>query len=303
MSIYAISILGTPSNQVTFNDDNADGTYFRVRERAPQSREIRESDLPLPFESGISDWRTLVGKTAYVIQGTMYPDDEDSSDLGIRKLRKLASLDIEQADTDSDMGYVPYKWGEVGGNQLQIFLKVLYVKILESTRRGIVQDFQLVCKIKDPTVYSVSVDTASSQGIDPTIIGGTAVYPFAYPIIYGSSQYSVTKSLTNHGDMPTYPKSIQIVGPINNPIITNSLTGEFIRIGVNLNTSSNVLRISYGKDFNNIELDGISVLQNVSEDSTFFKIHPGVNPLALVGDTVGSGSYFIATCLDAYPLS
>lgn len=302
MSIYAEQTIGTADNQILFNND-AETPYYRVETRQPQARQLREIDLPLPFESGIADWRTLIGKMGEVISGVMYPDDEDGADLGIRKLRKLASLDIEQNDPASDMGYVPYVFGEVAGSFKQIFLKVLYVNLVESASKGIVQPFQLVCKIKDPTIYGTTPRVASSQGVDPTLGSGTAIYPFAYPIIFGSSQYSVNSTITNEGDLPTYPTGTTIVGPVNNPILTNELTGEFIRVGVNLNSSSDILNIFYNQDTKTVELNGVSVLNQVSDDSTFFKIRPGANPITMAGDSVGSGGYFEVSCLDAYPLS
>jgi hypothetical protein len=243
MSIYNPSYLGESDNQIAFNVDNGPtATYYRVETRAPQARQLEESDLPLPFESGISDWRTLIGKTIYVITGTAYPPDEDGSDRALRALRKLASLDFEQNDPLSDFGYVPYVWGEVGTTQLQLFVKPLYVKVLESARRGIVQPFEIVCKVKDPTIYSANLNTASTQGVNPTTLTGTAIYPFAYPIIYGSSTFSVNSVLNNNGDISTYPQSITINGPINNPKLTNSRTGEYIRVLINMTSISDVLQ-------------------------------------------------------------
>lgn len=304
MSIYDPSYLGEADNQIAFNVDNGPtATYYRVETRAPQGRQLEESDLPLPFESGISDWRTLVGKTIYVITGTAYPPDEDGSDLALRALRKVASLDFEQADPNSDFGYVPYVWGEVGNTQLQLFLKPLYVKVLESARRGIVQPFEIICKVKDPTIYGVTLNTASTQGVNPVVSGGTAIYPFAYPIIYGSSTFSVNSVLTNNGDIATYPQAITIHGPINNPKLTNSRTGEYLRVLVNMTSASDVLQIVYGKSTISVELNGVSVIGSVDTNSTYFKIQPGANPLLLSGDSVGSGAYFVATCYDAYPLS
>ena len=110
MSIYREATSGTPSNSITFND-YTNSPVYRVQTRAPQRFQIREQDVPVPFEDGVSDFRTLIGKTIYVIKGTMYPSDEASYDEGIQKLRKLCSLETQQDDNDSDEGYVPYTWG------------------------------------------------------------------------------------------------------------------------------------------------------------------------------------------------
>jgi hypothetical protein len=159
MSIYRTSSLGTASNKITFN-----GTTFpiyRVVSRAPQQRQIRDLDIAIPFESGITDFQTLEGSSAYIISGIMYPSNEAIYDSGLAALRKLASLDIEQADTASDYGYVPYVFTEYTQSK-QIFLKVKYVDVPESTRKGLVQPFRLVCKIKDPTIFSSSTALATT---------------------------------------------------------------------------------------------------------------------------------------------
>lgn len=302
MSIYDSSYIGTATNRVQFNAFDSSPVY-RVLSREPQRRQIRDLDIPIPFESGISDFRTLVGETAYVIEGVLYPGSEQESDDGLRALRKLASLDVSQDDAGSDSGYVPYVWTGANGNQKQLFVKVLYVRIKETTRKGLVQDFQLICKIKDPTIHGVSLKTMSTENADPSSSGGSAIHAFEYPIIYGASTYSVSDTANNAGDMPAYPQSIIINGPVNTPTVTNSTTGEFITIGENLVTSSNQIIITYDKDTLICTLDGINVLASVSDTSNFWKLATGDNSIGLTGSSIGSGAYVKVTFYDAYPLS
>lgn len=300
MSIYSSSTLGTDNNQIVFN-----GTSFpiyRVQSRAPQQRNIRELDIPVPFESGISDFETLVGKTAYIIQGTMYPGTEDDYDQGIRALRKLASLDVEQDDVLSDEGYVPYVFDEVRGSK-QIFMKVLYVDIPESTRKGLVQPFRLVCKVKDPTIYGATVKQADTSTANFTVATGTAILPHVFPLIFGASTSSVSVDANNEGDIPVYPIGISIFGPVSNPKITNTTTGEYIQVNCNLATASNNLIIAYDKDSLRVELDGVSQLQNVTTTSTYFKIPPGSNIFQLTGTSISTGAYAIVSFYDGYALS
>lgn len=301
MSIFDTSILGTASNQITFNDYNAFPIY-RVMSRAPQARHIRDLDLPVPFESGISDFQTLIGKMAYVIEGKMYPSSESDHSTGLAALRKLANLEVSQADNDSDFGYVPYRWLEYGAYR-QVFLKVLYVDMKEDTRQGLIQPFRLICKVKDPTIYGYPSKTASTQGADVTTGGGAAAFPFAFPVIFGASTLSVTSSANNMGTIPAYPLSITVVGPINTPKITNVTTGEYIEIAENLASSSNVLVVTYDKDTLTVALDGDSVLGSVTDVSTYFKLQPGINQITLSGTSIGSGAYVAVNYYDSYALS
>lgn len=300
MSIYSQSSIGTDANQVDFNGTTF--PIFRTQSRRPQQRQIRDLDIPIPFENGISDFETLVGKTAYIIEGTMYPGGEAQYDEGLRMLRKLASLEVSQGDILSDEGYVPYVYGEFNNNK-QIFMKVLYVDVPESTRKGLVQPFRLVCKVKDPTIYGSELKLASTGSAAFGVALGTAIYPFTYGIIYGASTASVSVDANNVGDIPTYPVSINIIGPVNSPKITNTTTGEYIQVNVNLATASNELIIAYDKDTLIVTLDGVSVVNQVTTNSDYFKIQPGNNIFSLTGSSISTGSKADITFYDAFPLS
>lgn len=301
MAIYDQSALGTDNNKVEFNNYSQSPVY-RVISRAPQRRDIRDLDIPLPFESGISDFRTLVGKTAYVIDGVMYPGGESEYDSGLAALRRVANLDIEQDDILSDDGYVPYVFTEFLRDK-QIFMKPLYVELPESTRKGLVQPFRIVAKIKDPTIYGADLKQANTGDGDFSEALGTAIYPFSYPIIYGASTSSVSVDANNVGDTPVYPVGISIFGPVNSPIISNTTTGEFIRVNVNLATDDNNLIIAYDKDSLIVTLDGVSVINQVTTDSTYFKIQPGSNIFELTGSSIGDGAYAIISFRDGWALS
>ena len=300
MSIYDQSTLGTATNQIQFNGTSF--PIFRVVSRQPQRRQIRELDIPVPFENGISDFETLIGQTAYIIEGVMYPGGESEYDAGLRRLRKLASLEIQQDDILSDDGYVPYVFEEFNDSK-QIFLKVLYVDIPENTRKGLVQPFRLVCKIKDPTIYGSTLKQASTGEAAFGVAAGTAVHAFSYPIIYGASTASVSVDANNVGDLPTYPVGITINGPVNSPKITNTTTGEFIQANVNLASASNQLIIAYDKDSLSVELDGVSVLNQVTTASRFFKIEPGSNIFQLTGSSISDDAQAIISFRDAWSLS
>lgn len=301
MSLYESATIGTSNNSITFNDTSYT-PYFRVQSRAPQRRQLRELDIPIPFENGISDQETLIGQTAYVINGTMYPASEADHDNGLRALRKLGSLEYSQDDNLSDDGYVPYTWSEASGDRT-LFLKVLYVNIVESTSTGFVKQFTLICKLKDPTIFGEERIMSTEQS-DPTGGGGTAVYSFVYPTVYGANYYSVTENAFNEGDIPVYPTGgISVYGPITNPKITNTSTGEYIQLsGTTMSTSDDLLTIIYDKDTLRVELNGSSVLSRVTNTSTFFKLQPGSNILTLTGTTIGTGSYMNMTYRSGWPL-
>lgn len=306
MAIYDLSHLGTAANIVYFNDYTGEfqdgGTVFRVKSRAPQQRQIRDLDIPIPFENGISDFETLIGKTAYVIDGTMYPGGESDSESGLATLRRVSSLELNQDDALSDTGYVPYVWTEFSENK-QVFMKPLYVQIVESTRQGLVQDFRIVAKIKDPTIFSEDLGQASTQPANFGPATGTAILPHTFPLIFGASTSSVSVDANNVGDLPVYPVAIAIHGPVNSPKITNTSTGEYIETTVNLASTGNTLAISYDKDSLRVELDGVSVINQVTAASTYWKLQPRSNVISLTGSSISTNAYATVSYYSGWPLS
>lgn len=308
MAIYEKATLGYTDNQITFNDFTLDPVY-RAITRAPQKYQIRQQDIPIPFESGVADFNTLVGQTIYVIKGVMYPGSESTYDSGLAKLRDVSSLDLEQADpyvstVFSDDGYVPYQWGDAGGDLTkQLFVKPLYVMAEENTRQGYVLPFTIYCKVKDPTIYGSTLKVASTALGNPTTTTGSAAYPFGYPIAYGATWYTVSATATNNGSVPTYPQSIDVYGPVTNPTVTNAATGESIQVNCTLNTITDHLQIQYNKDYINVVVNGVNNIQNVTNASAWFKIHPGGNIISLRGSSISSGAYATVDYYDGYSLA
>lgn len=308
MSIYAKATLGYTDNQITFNDYTKD-PVFRSLARMPQKYQIREQDIPIPFESGVADFNTLIGQTIYVIDGTMYPASENTYDTGLAALRAVSSLDLEEVDpysgtVFSNEGYVPYMWGDASGDLTkQLFVKPLYVQLSENTRQGFVLPFKIFCKVKDPVIYGATLKLASTINGNPSTSTGSAAYPFKYPIAYGSNWYTVTATATNNGTMPVYPQSVDVYGPVTNPTVTNGATGEVIGVNVTLNSSSDHLQIQYAKDYLNVTLNGVNTIQNVTNATSYFKIQPGSNVISLSGSTIGSGAYATVNYYDGYALA
>lgn len=302
MSIYKQATLGEPDNQITFNNFTQFPVY-RTQTRAPQRYQLRQEDAPIPFEDGISDFQTLIGSTVYVIKGTMYPQNEVSYDAGLNALRAVCSLALEQSDPAADSeGYVPYIWNNALTQQ-QIFMKPMYVQLIEDTRQGFVQPFAIYAKVKDPIIYGGTLKTASTAASNPSTTTGTALYPFTYPVLYGSTTFTVSANAFNAGNIPAYPNAITINGPVNTPSITNTATGEYISVAVNLNSTSDILQINYGKNNLSVTLNGVNNLKNVVTGSTYFKLKPGNNVIQLSGASVGTGAAAVVNYYDSFAMA
>lgn len=298
-SIFDESTLGTSTNQITFNDDSQ-SIYYRITDRYVLSRQVRQNDMPLPEEMGVSDFQTLLGASNYLIQGTMYPNDDSGYDLGKKALRKLASLAIEQDDSDSDAGYVPYDMADTDGYNKRINMKVLYVDLRESSKNGLKLPFRLFCKIKFPAIQTQDA-ISTTIGSSTATISGSSNLSFTLPHALGLTTYSSNGSINNVGDLPSYP-SIVITGPVTTPRITNSTTGEYIELGITLATTGDSCIITYDQDSVSMTQAGNSVLNTLTTASTLFKLAVGTNNLTLTGATVGSGATASVSTFPLWPL-
>lgn len=302
MPIYDPSTLGVAGNQIRFNDDSAGvDPYYRVIRRRPNNRDVRNFDTPLPEDSGIADFKTLLGRTDYVLDGRMYPGSTASYEAGRRALRKLADVRTMQEDPNSDQGYVPYRWEETDQDK-QLYMKVLFVDLPEDTQYGLVQPFRLYCKIKYPVIKGTVLRTADTGPQAGTIVGSVG-YSLFYPTLIGGSIYTVSATLTHQGDIEAYPESIIINGPINQPRLTNITTGEYIEVDVNLATVSDQLIIAYDQDSESIEVAGVSYYHKLSKTSKLFLLPPGPNAFQLTGSSISAGARAQVTAYDAFPLS
>lgn len=298
--IYDTSTLGTATNQITFNDDS--GTiFYRLTDRYPIQRDLRQFDIPLPEGMGVADYQTLIGRTNYVLEGKMYPNAETDYSTGSKALRKLANLQIEQADSGADQGYVPYKFADNDGTPKQINLKVLYVDLRERSRNGLKLPFRLYCKIKYPVIVA-QTQTSATIGDSTATVSGSSNLPWILPKVVGKTSYSSNGTIINAGDLPTYP-SITITGPINRPKVTNSTTSEYLEVDVNLASSSDSLIVTYDQDTVSITQAGNSKYDKLTSGSKLFKIASGTNNLTLTGSTVGSGANATISIQSAWPLS
>lgn len=298
-TIYGLSTIGEADNQITFNNYQ---TYpiFRLKQRAPQRRELREFDIDIPEAMGVVDFESFIGKVTYILSGTMYPIDETTWRQGREALQKLASLTFEQADANASFGYVPYTWLTESGDSRTIFMKVMYVDMPESTATGLKQPFRLFCKIENPVVFG-GIQSATLGSSTATTSGSSAL-PFTLPHAVGLTSYSSNGTVTNGGSMAAWP-TMTIFGPVTNPVILNTTTGKFVKVNVNVPTSGDVLIIAYSQSGQTITLNGNSVASNLTSDSTLFTIAPGITSLTFTGDTVGSGAYATVAFNSTYPLS
>ena len=135
----------------------------------------------------------------------------------------------------------------------------------------------------DPCYYDENEVESTVQGY----IGGFTL-PFRVPFTLGTSDSLA--SLYNNGDTPT-PCIITLTGMMENPIVTNVTTGEFISVRRTIaDNETLVINTKHGsKSVTLIDSDDVetNALNYVTSTSKFFQLAPGFNTIRFTATTQG----------------
>ncbi|TIH34978.1 phage distal tail protein [Subtercola vilae] len=120
----------------------------------------------------------------------------------------------------------------------------------------------------DPVIYD-SVLQAKTTSL-PSPVSGLA-FPVTFPASFGSSTGGYLP-ISNAGNYPTSPVFV-ITGPVSNPTLLNSATGQFFRLNLTLG-ATDALVIDMGAK--TVVLNGTAARFNaVATGSSWFTIQPG----------------------------
>lgn len=123
------------------------------------------------------------------------------------------------------------------------------------------------------------------------------IFPITFPIVFNSSYLSTTQTITYTGTWLTYPV-ITLTGPMTNPTMTNTATGEKLTLNYTISAGEVVtIDLRYGRKTVSNQT-GTNLIGYLSNDSNLatFHIAPdpeapgGLNPISLVAylTTVGA---------------
>ncbi len=113
-------------------------------------------------------------------------------------------------------------------------------------------------------------------------LSSNLVFPITFPIQFGSGSISSTLNLSYSGTWNTFP-TIVIVGPIENPIITNTTTNEKLQFVIDIAAGRTVtIDLAYGVKTVVDDL-GNNLIGNLSADSNLATWHLAPDPEATNG--------------------
>ena len=300
--IYAEFTFGSSTNYITFNNE---GDYtIKAIAKAATKRDIREFDTPIPNEMGITDYQSLIGKTAYIIEGQVFSEVESSLYTALDKLRKVFNLKIAQDDSESDDGYLPLKWTE--NESRMLYMKPLAIDIPETRRNAFKPRFKAILKIKYPiitsqTSHSISATPGSYGTGDGLAIPSLGLgIPAAGLAMGQNAGTSGNGTITNNGNYPAWP-TIVFTGPTTNPKISD---GEnYIQVNTSI-IADETITITYDQDTLTIlKNDGTNLIQYLDSGSTLFKVESGLTQYTFSGQSFGSPADCSISILDSWALS
>ena len=127
----------------------------------------------------------------------------------------------------------------------------------------------------DPNYYNNLLQTATMAYLPPT--GRT--YNRIYNLVYTPATATITTTVNNSGWGTTYP-TITLVGPIDNPVLGNVTTGDYLNFNCSLSGSDTLVVDLYNKL---ITLNG-NPARNLLASGTWFAAPPGNSIFSLSGD-------------------
>lgn len=142
---------------------------------------------------------------------------------------------------------------------------------LQLTQIGATCHYSLPLVAADPRRYDVNQQSATT-GLPADGIGFS--FPFSFPFSFGSAGAGGTVSVTNAGDLETWPV-LTITGPVLNPVVRNNTTGDEMRFTIDLPAGEFLTVDTLNRT---VLLDGTANRRNtVAMGSRWPAIVPGVN--------------------------
>jgi hypothetical protein len=143
----------------------------------------------------------------------------------------------------------------------------------EYTYGFIKAEYEFFCP--DPRYYDNTTQTASMTYSAPS----GRIYPRVYPLTYGGGSNTQSVQITNSGYTNTYP-TITIYGPVTNPSVGNSTTGQALNFNYTM-AQSDIISIDLLN--RTVLLNGNPARNLLLGSSQWFSAQPGVNQFYFVG--------------------
>jgi hypothetical protein len=144
----------------------------------------------------------------------------------------------------------------------------------------------------DPKYYD---DAATTITLNPLTAAGGRTYSKTFSYSYGASIPNLF-TVTNNGWATTNP-TVTVVGPVTNPSITNTTTGQYLTVNVTLGSSDSLV---FDLENKNITLNGSSARNLLTTGSQWFGAPSGITQFSFSGVSGSSGTTATIVYRNAY---
>lgn len=229
-----------------------------------ESPDIRLSSYNNPGSHGQTVSNALYGGRIVALQGTVRGDDVETYRANKQALSQAVGL---QNDTSGFPIARTFKLALGDGKVYQ--LPVITSKFRNPEQYSTRSVWQLELTA---TQWFLESDTQSSASVGLPQAGGS-VFPWEFPLIF-SGGGGGTITVTNNGTVTSHP-TITLAGPVTNPVISNSTTGERIALNITLLTGDSL--VINTQDRTIIQGGATNRIGVLMTGSSFWGLAPGAN--------------------------
>ncbi len=206
------TLVGPDSTTVQLDGTGAAGSAFVLSDvDGLDSPEVRTDVEDLPEQDGAVAGSFFLGSRPIVLTGRIKADTVADRNAAIATLSR-ASLALR---ADAVLQFQPD-----GMPALQVHVRRQQRLLVGG---GYVKEFQLQLVAADPRIYSQLLNTVGATGTTSTT---GAAFPLVFPVNFGGgSGGTVNLNAANAGNVGA-PPVLKVTGPVTNPQVTNSTTGE-----------------------------------------------------------------------------
>lgn len=150
-------------------------------------------------------------------------------------------------------------------------------------------EFEITLVCPDPIIYDGGAGVSAASAILQQLFykekpGGFTI-PSTMPVQWQPGQAAT--DVLNSGTVDTFPLLV-LRGKLTNPKITNFTNNSFVKLAKTINAGQE-LRIDMKKRI--ITLDGVSIANSRTVDSSWWKLERGVNRIVLTTDSTSDTDY------------
>lgn len=257
------------NNSLTLSADYDGGHFIITGVTGLGKPDIRTSSFLFSGRSGGMVTDQLYGFRIIAITGEI---GSNSMTLLQHKLDRKAMLEALPIGST-----VPVYITDFFGDTYRVDARVTDVK-LEYKRRGYRSDFLIQLTAGDPYFYSTDGGDEQSATVERVAEGGY-ITPYVLPVAWDAG--GAPTIVNNSGEDNYYP-IVKLQNKALNPTITNLATGETFGLDISLLDGDEVIIDMYNRT---VTLNGSDILGNKTDDSIWWALMPGDNPILLSTDT------------------